>query len=96
MVTELNHAELRPSLPSTLEYRIITEARDARNWAKTTGAAMLANDNFQNTLTKQSAAGVDQHQCKVLHNQSGASLRACQRLDGHVADDKSLTGRHTG
>lgn len=88
-VLELNDAEFRSSLPRTYEYWKLAEARYARGRAKTAGATLSENVDFQRTLTNQLAAGSSERECKVFYNKSGDSLRACRGPDGLVADDKS-------
>jgi len=88
-VMELGEAEFRTSLPRTHEYWKIAEARYARGRAKTAGATLSENVDFQRTLTNQLAAAESEQQCKVFYNKSGDSLRACRGPDGLVADDKS-------
>ncbi len=87
-VLELGDFEFQSSLPRTHDYWKIAEARYARDRAKTAGATLSANVDFQRTLTNQLAAGASEQQCKVFYNKSGESLRACRGPAGLVADDK--------
>lgn len=87
-VMELNDAEFQSSMPHTHRYWTIAEARYARDRAKTAGATLSENVDYQRTLTNQLAAGASEQQCKVFYNKSGDTLRACRGSANLVADDK--------
>lgn len=88
-VMALDDAEFRPLLPRTYEYWKIAEARYARDRARTAGATLSENVDFQRTLTNQLTAGASERRRKVFYNKSGDSLRACRGPESLVADDKS-------
>jgi len=87
-VMELNDADFRSSMPHTHEYWTIAESRYARDRAKTAGATLSENVDYQRTLTNQLAAGASEQQCKVFYNKSGDTLKACRGPANLVADDK--------
>ena len=87
-VMSLNDAEFRTTMPLAREYWKTAEARYARDRAKTAGATLSENVDFQSTLTNQLAAGASETRRKVFYNKSGESLRACRGPSGLVADDK--------
>ena len=87
-VMELDDARFRSSLPRTHQYWAIAEARYARDRAKSAGATLSENVDYQHTLTNQLAAESSEHHCKVFYNKSGDSLRACRGPADLVADDK--------
>ena len=87
-VLALNDPEFVKRLPRTHEYWSIAERRYAQDRAKTAGATLSDNVDFQYTLTNQLSAGRSRIRRKIFYNKSGGTLRACRGPVNLVADDK--------